>query len=166
MGKRLIVISLVFVLVLMLSVSAFSFSKLIRNTECNDGLDNDRNGDIDLGGCDCNGDGEIGTGLGSQSALRVSLCEETGSVAGYDTWCKYGGEWYDNDDGCASSRDNLEKDENQVREIIYETDFEDWNDFLFWSGEGLEWDELDGNQFLVLDGYTYYSQDDAPFSIV
>jgi hypothetical protein len=79
---------------------------------CNDNIDNDSDGYIDLNGCDCSGNGRIDEGRGSQTALRVALCEaEPGTdVAGYTAWCegKSAGTWYDADSDCDYRLDDSE----------------------------------------------------------
>lgn len=76
---------------------------------CGDQEDNNADGTIDLGGCDCDDDGVLDTGLGSESALRNDLCGAAPGtdVSGYDAWCSSGdgGTWYDADDYCEEESD-------------------------------------------------------------
>lgn len=91
---------------------------------CADGVDNEGDGAIDLGGCDCDEDGVIDTGFGSESALTSDLCGaepgkvfETGSGNYYTAWCSSGdgGVWYDGDTECDNSEDDSEGPEDETR---------------------------------------------------
>ena len=82
--------------------------------QCSDKIDNNNDGSIDFGGCDCNNNGEIETQVGSTAALRKSLCEAgpKEKVAGYDPWCKFqAGVWYEQDENCLDKNDDSEEAE-------------------------------------------------------